>query len=125
MASKLEAKRRRAENRLRERVNICFQNKSPFCTFFAHEKWSPQSGVGELRSFKKDGAPKRGMNARRQRTVREGLRMPANKHVATAKPPKPAMHMLHQSMIIPTIEVVQSHTPLSLHLHPDAILIWL
>jgi hypothetical protein len=51
--------------------------------------------------------------------------MPANKHVATAKPPKAAMHMLHQSMIIPTIEVVQSHTPLSLHLHPDAILIWL
>jgi len=51
--------------------------------------------------------------------------MPVNKHVATANPPRADMHMLHQSMNIPTIEVVQSHTPLSLHLHPDAILIWL
>lgn len=28
-------------------MNICFQNKSQFRTFFAYEKWSPQNGVGE------------------------------------------------------------------------------
>ena len=91
----------------------------------AGRRANSRQSFGELKSFQKDAAPKRGMNARRLRKVREGLRMPANKHVATAKPPKAAMHVLHQSMIIPTIEVVQSHTPLSLHLHPDAILIWL